>query len=73
MEMLEHAEMVSDMKERVRLIRRVMMELFKDPYIAQKWIDFVQTVDFKKIRLSKADKYFFRAKYFKVDYPWYEY
>jgi hypothetical protein len=73
MEMLEHAEIVGDMKERVRLVRRVMMALFKNPTIAQYWIDFVQNVDLKKIKLTKADKYFFRAKYFKVDYPHYEY
>lgn len=69
MEMLEHAEVIDDMKERVRLIRRVLLALWKDPEYAQYWIDFVQNVDLKKIQLTKADKYFFRAKYFKVDYP----
>lgn len=73
MEMLEHAEIVGDMKERVRLIRRVMNELFKDPIIAQYWIDFVRNSDLKKYRLTKADKFYFRAKYFKVDFPKYEY
>ena len=75
MELLEHAEIVSDMKARVRLIRRVMMELFRDPTIARIWVDFVRNADFKKIKLTKADKYFMRAKYFKPDYknpktPW---
>ena len=73
MEMLEHAEVVGDMKERIRLIRRIMLELWKNPTYAKYWIDFVQNVDLKKIQLTKADKYFFRAKYFKVDYPSYEY
>ena len=69
MEMLEHAEVIDDMKERIRLIRRVLLALWKDPTYAKYWIDFVQNVDLKKIQLTKADKYFFRAKYFKVDYP----
>lgn len=73
LEMLEHAEIIGDMKGRVRLIRRVLMALFKDPSLAQYWIDFVKGVNLKKLQLTKADKYFFRAKYFKVDYPRYEY
>lgn len=73
MEMLEHAEVVDDMKERIRLIRRILLELWKDPVYASYWIEFVQNVDLKKLKLTKADKYFFRAKFFKVDYPEYEY
>jgi hypothetical protein len=73
MEMLEHAEVVDDMKERVRLIRRVMLALWKNPEYARYWIEFVKNADLKKMHLSKADKYYFRAKYFKVDYPLYEY
>lgn len=68
MELLEHAETTDDMKDRVRLFRRVLLELWKDPYYAQFWIDFVQNLDMKKVTLTKADKYFFRAKYFRVDY-----
>lgn len=73
MELLEHAEVVEDMKERVRLIRRIMLELWKDPYFAKFWCDFVRNADLKEIKLSKADKYFLRAKYFRCDYPFYEY
>lgn len=73
MEILEHAEVVGDMKERVRLVRRVMLELWKDPEYAKYWIDFVQNANLKKMKLSKADKYFFRAKYFKVDYDKFDY
>lgn len=73
MEMLEHAEVVDDMKERVQLIKRVLLELWKDPYYAKFWTDFIQNADLKKMKLTKADKYFFRAKYFKVDYPHKEY
>lgn len=73
MEMLEHAEVIGDMKDRIRLIRRVLTNLWKDPYYAQFWIDFVQKADLKKLKLTKADKYYFRAKYFKVDYPYFDY
>lgn len=73
MEMLENAEVVEDMKERVRLIKRVMLELWKDPVYAKYWIDFLKDLNLGNVKLSKADKYFFRAKYFKVDYPYYEY
>lgn len=73
MEMLEHAEVTGDMKERIRLIRRVLTELWKDPQYAKYWLQFVENVDLKKVCLSKADKFFFRAKFFKVDYPDNEY
>lgn len=71
--MLEHGEMVGDMKERQRLFRRGMMTLLKDPHIKECFDMFMKEVDWKKLRLTKADKYFFRAKYFKVDYPEYKY
>lgn len=67
-EMMEHAEVIGDMKERVRLFRRIFKELGHT-----KLPDFLKEVNLKKIKLSKADKYFFRAKYFKVDYPEYTY
>jgi hypothetical protein len=73
MALLEHAEVVGDMKERVRLIRRVMLELWKNPEYARYWVEFIQKADLKKMHLSKADKYYMRAKYFRTDYPFYEY
>lgn len=73
MEMLEHADVTEDMKGRVRLVRKVLLELWKDPELAKYWIEFVQNADLDALKLSKADKYFFRAKYFKVDYPHFEY
>ena len=73
MDMLEHAEVTEDMRDRVRLIKKILLELWKDPFYAQFWIDFVQTMDLKKIKMTKADKYFMRAKYFRVDYPYFDY
>lgn len=70
LKMEEEAEMVSDMKERQRLFRRVFLLMVKDSDVFQK---FLKVTDWKKVGLTKADKYFFRAKYFKVDYPEYQY
>lgn len=73
MKMAEHAEVIGDMKERQRLWRRGLLFLFNDEDVKEAFLLLVKEIDWKKIRLSKADKYFFRAKYFKVDYPEYEY
>lgn len=67
---LENAEVVGDMKERIRLLRRIVMFMVRDSEMFKK---FLKEVNWKKIKLTEADKYFFRAKYFKVDYPQYEY
>lgn len=68
--MLEEGEVVGDMKERQRLFKRIFAFMAKDSGKFQK---FLQYADWSKIGLTKADKYFFRAKYFKVDYPAYQY
>ena len=70
LEMLEHGEMIGDMKERERLFRRIFMFMVKNNKDFQQ---FLKEVDWNKVKLSKADKYFFRAKWFKVDYPEYTY
>ena len=70
---MEHAEVVGDMKERIALLRRILTVLLKDEVIGALFDTFVKEVDWKKVKLSKIDKYYFRAKYFKVDYPVYDY
>lgn len=67
--MLEHGEMIGDMKERQRLLRKVLVFVLKDESVRNLFQLFQKELDWKKVQLSKADKYFFRAKYFKVDYP----
>lgn len=71
--MLEQAEVVGDMKEKQKLFREIFMLILKDTIIRAKFEQFLQEVDWSKVKLSKADKYFFRAKYFKVDFPEYLY
>lgn len=73
LEWLEIGEVVDDMKERERLLRRVLMLFVRDPRIKKLYTDFDREVDWSKVRLSAADKYHFRGKYFKVDLDKFEY
>lgn len=68
--MIEHAEEVGDMKERQRLWKKGLFFMLKDNPMF--W-EFVKEMDWSKFRMTKADKYFFRAKWFRVDYPAYTY
>lgn len=73
-EELENAEVVPDMKARIRLIRNVMCFFLTedDAYrFRMQWM--LPKLDMKKIKLSKEDKYYFRGKYFKVDHDHYDY
>lgn len=67
---LEHGEVVGDMKERERLFYRIFAFMVADSDMFKR---FLKEVNWGKVALTKADKYFFRAKYFKVDWPEYEY
>lgn len=71
--MLEHAEVVGDMKERMRLLKRILMLCLKDESIKKQFIALFREINWKKVKLTKADKYHFRGKYFKVDYKYLEY
>lgn len=71
--LLEHAEVVGDMKERIRLLRRILLMVLRDKAIKTCFDLLNEEMDWKKLKLTKADKYFFRAKFFKVDYPFLTY
>ena len=73
LEWLEVAEVIGDMKERQRLLKRVLLALIEDEGFKRSFLAFYKEVDWKKVRLTKADKYFFRGKYFKVDLDKFEY
>lgn len=65
-QMLEDAEVIDDMKERIRLVRRILgITIADNPTF---WNNFLQELDMSEIKLTNADKYYFRAKYFKCDY-----
>lgn len=74
LEELENAEVTPDMKGRIKLIRKVLTFFLQedDAYCLRfQWV--MERLNMKKIKLTDADKYFFRAKYFKVDHSHYDY
>lgn len=71
--MLEHGEVVGDMKERQRLLRRICMMMLEDTKVRETFIAFFREINWNKVKLTKGDKYHFRAKYFKVDLKYLEY
>ena len=71
--MLEHGEVVGDMKAKERLLKRIIMLALEDNKIKEKFIALFREINWKKVKLTKADKYFFRGKYFKVDLDILEY
>jgi hypothetical protein len=70
---LENAEVVGDMKERQRLLKRILLLIVEDPKIRSLFIKLYKELDWSKVVLSRADKYHFRGKYFKVDWDKFEY
>ncbi len=71
--MLEHGEVVGDMKERIRLLRRIVMAVLEDPEWRENFLNICREIDWNKVKLSEADKFFFRGKYFKVDLDKFDY
>lgn len=71
--MLEHGEVIKDMKERQRLLKRILMLVLEDENIREKFIRLFKEIDWRKVKLTKGDKYHFRGKYFKVDLDVLEY
>ena len=71
--MLEHAEILGDMKERARLLRRILMLVLEDEGLRDKFEALFKEINWKKVKLSEGDKYHFRGKYFKVDYKLFDY
>lgn len=73
LERMQHAEVVEDMKLRIRLLRRILMLILEDEKVKKMFTELFHELDWKKMRLSKADTYYFRGKYFKVDFEKYDY
>lgn len=65
---LINAEIVGDMKLKQQLLRRVLLVLMHDPKIKRLFTQFYNEMDWKKIKLTKADLFHFRGKWFKVDW-----
>lgn len=73
LEELEVGEVIGDMKERIRLLRRIVMLILEDKQVLDLFYKFCTEVDWDKVKLSRADKYHFRGKYFKCDLMYFEY
>lgn len=70
---LEVAEVIGDMKERIRLFRRILLLILEDKKILDLFKKLCKELDWNKLKMSEGDKYHFRAKYFKVDLDRFEY
>lgn len=70
---LGHAEITQDMKGRSVLIQRIVMYFLENPQFSAFIEQIVAELDWKKLYLSKADAYYFRGKYFKVDLDKFDY
>lgn len=66
-DLLENCEIIGDMKERMRLIKRIMLELMEKPYFMTPYMNMIYSMNMKKVYPRKADLYFYRAKYVYVD------
>lgn len=71
--LLENAEIVPDMKGRTVLIQRVFSLFLEDAAVKEFVKRFLKELKWSEVYLSKADKYYFRGKYFKVDHQNYDY
>jgi len=71
--MVERGEVIGDMKEKQKLLHRVLLMVLRNKGIREKFDAFVKEVDWSKVKLSTADKYHFRGKYFKVDLELFDY
>lgn len=74
LEELENAEVVPDMKGRIALVRKVLCFFLQedDAYrFRYQWV--MERLDLSKVKLTKADLYYFRGKYFKVDHDKFDY
>lgn len=70
---LENAEIIGDMKERIRLLRRVLLAFLEDERARKQFTALFREIQWNKVKMTKADKYFFRGKYFKVDLDKFDY
>jgi len=74
MTLIENAEITPDMKSEMHNMKKILCFFLQedDSYrFRVQWI--LERLNMKKIKLSKADKYYFRAKWFKVEHDIYDY
>mgnify|MGYP001602090100 CR=1 FL=1 len=67
LKMVERAEVIGDMKRKIKLLRRILSLAMEDPRIKSLFLRFFKEVSWKKVRITEQDRYHMRGKYFKVD------
>lgn len=70
---IEEAEIVPDMKGRIKLIERILFIFLENKDVEKYCEKLAWELNWNKLTLSKADTYYFRGKYFKVDHEVYDY
>ena len=70
---LGHAEITPDMKGRAVLIQRILLFLLDKADFGEFVERVMKEINWKKLYLSKADKYYLRGKYFKCDLESFDY
>ena len=70
---MEHCEVIDDMKDKQRLLKRILLMLMKDKGIRSQFLALCKELDWKKVYLKDSDRYHFRGKYYKTDYRIFEY
>lgn len=71
--MVERAEVIGDMKRKIKLLRKVLGVLLEDPELKDKFMKFFKEVNWNKVRITEGERYHLRAKYFKCDLDVLEY
>ena len=66
-------DVIDYMKERQRLLKRILLTLLEDKVIGKCFEEFCREVNWKKLYLKESDRYHFRAKYYKADYRLFDY
>jgi hypothetical protein len=70
---LVHAEVVGDMRGRIKLLTRIVMLVLEDERTLYWFNRLCDEIDWSKIKLSKADRYYARGKWFRPDQRVYDY
>ena len=73
LKMVEIGEVIGDMKRKIKLLRTGLMLGLQDPSIKEQFIEFFKEVNWKKVKITEAERYHLRAKYFKCDLDVIEY
>lgn len=73
LKMVELGEVIRDMKDKIKLLRTILMFVLQDPNLKDKFEKLFKEINWKKVKITEAERYHFRGKYFKCDMDVLEY